>query len=271
MAGIGVLPIYESRQRPDIDLHRCDLRVLIYRSRLIERSETFVVDHYDGLTELDVECAFACDELIGKTMGNYRIFFNRLSEGGRIRRLFRKTLFNLLPLRSRIHKQIEKFSPDIIHAHFATDAAEILPVARRLGVPLVTTFHGVDITSTESYYWRKFPFKWPYVLRRRQLVRSGALFLAVSKYLESVAISKGYPKEKVRTHYLGTKIPARLPDINTDRQGILFVARLVEKKGCHYLIEAFRKLRAEGLQERLTIIGDGPERGRVTGACGGSR
>jgi glycosyltransferase involved in cell wall biosynthesis len=41
---------------------------------------------------------------------------------------------------------------------------------------------------------------------------------------------------------------------------VLFVGRLVEKKGCRYLIEAWPKVIAKEAGGRLLIVGDGPER-----------
>ena len=36
--------------------------------------------------------------------------------------------------------------PALIHAHFGVEGVYALPLAARLGVPLVTTFHGFDAT-----------------------------------------------------------------------------------------------------------------------------
>ena len=36
--------------------------------------------------------------------------------------------------------------PALIHAHFGPDGVLALPLARRLGVPLVTTLRGYDVT-----------------------------------------------------------------------------------------------------------------------------
>jgi glycosyltransferase involved in cell wall biosynthesis len=44
---------------------------------------------------------------------------------------------------------------------------------------------------------------------------------------------------------------------------LLFVGRLIERKGVHLLLEAFAALASEHSQLRLTIIGDGPERSRL--------
>jgi len=152
-------------------------------------------------------------------------------------------------------------APDIIHAHFAPDAAEILPIARRLGIPLIVTLHGFDITANRFYYIKKLPFKWPYVLRHKGLKDYAAMVLPVSEYLRDIAIARGYSPLKTSTHYLGTTIPsAYTPFLPSQGRDILFVGRLVEKKGCHYLIDAYRRLISRHNVGNLVIIGEGPQR-----------
>lgn len=235
------------------------MKILIYRSRLLAGSETFIADHYDALEKSGVECTFACEEAVGDSIDRFRHLKNRDAHGGKFARLMQKTLFNLAPNWSRLAAEIRTHAPDVIHAHFATDAAEILPIAERLGIPLIVTLHGFDVTSKASYFAKKLPFKWPYVLRAGRLRQRAAAFLPVSDFLRNTAISKGYPAERTHTHYLGTDLD-RAPAVSSEpRKNILFVGRLVEKKGCHYLIAAFRKMVANGFEGKLLIIGSGPQ------------
>jgi len=44
---------------------------------------------------------------------------------------------------------------------------------------------------------------------------------------------------------------------------MLFVGRLIERKGAEYAIRAAAELRRQGRSVRLTVIGDGPERTRL--------
>ena len=40
----------------------------------------------------------------------------------------------------------------LIHAHFGPDSIYALPLAKHLDIPLITTFHGYDITTHESNF-----------------------------------------------------------------------------------------------------------------------
>src|SRR6185312_15137039 len=52
--------------------------------------------------------------------------------------------------------------PALIHAHFGVEGVYALPVAKRLGIPLITTFHGFDATLStaallSSPAWANYP------------------------------------------------------------------------------------------------------------------
>lgn len=150
--------------------------------------------------------------------------------------------------------------PALIHAHFGIDAVYALPVAKRLGIPLVTTFHGYDATLStaallSSPAWANYP------LFRHQLAQQGDLFLCVSSFIRDRVLAMGFPEARTRVHYMGVdyrSIQPRGPDEET--QTILHVARLVEMKGTKYLIRAFAELSQRRRDVQLVIIGDGPKR-----------
>jgi glycosyltransferase involved in cell wall biosynthesis len=148
----------------------------------------------------------------------------------------------------------------LIHAHFGPDAVYALPLARRLGIPLVTTFHGFDASVSDANLIKSgSPYLINYVLFRRQLARQGSLFLCISNHIEGRVLDLGFPPEKTKCHYIGVDVAAIQPtDELTGTKTILHVARLVEKKGTQYLIKAFALLRPKHSDIELTIIGDGP-------------
>lgn len=151
--------------------------------------------------------------------------------------------------------------PALLHAHFGIEGAQALPLARRLGVPLVTTFHGFDATLStaallSSPAWAYYP------LFRRQLAAQGALFLCASGFIRSRLLAMGFPAARTRTHYIGVDCRRIVPrDPAEEQKIILHVARLVEVKGTLHLLRAFARL--DG-QAKLVIIGDGPLRKSLT-------
>jgi len=148
--------------------------------------------------------------------------------------------------------------PALIHAHFGVEGVYALPLAKRLKIPLVTTFHGFDATLSTaallcSPAWANYP------LFRRQLAEQGDLFLGASSFIADRLLAMGFPAARTRVHYIGVDFQAIRPrDPGEETPTILHVARLVAVKGTKYLIRAFAALapRHAGLQ--LVIIGDGP-------------
>lgn len=152
--------------------------------------------------------------------------------------------------------------PALIHAHFAVDAVFAQPVARALGVPLLTTLHGFDVTRSSWDMLRSGrPNLINAVARRAELQREGALFLCVSEFIRQAALARGFPAERLRVHYIGIDCSRIEPRRHAGEDGlIVHVARLVEKKGTTYLLQALARLRRQVPEARLVIIGDGPLR-----------
>nr|WP_321984048.1 glycosyltransferase [uncultured Lichenicoccus sp.] len=153
--------------------------------------------------------------------------------------------------------------PALIHAHFGIDGVYALPIAERLGIPLVTTFHGYDATLSTaalltSPAWVNYP------LFRRRLARRGDLFLCVSSFIRERVLAMGFPAERTHLHYTGVDCAAVTPrDPAGEMPVILHVARLVEMKGTRYLIQAFAALARLRPELQLVIIGDGHRRRRL--------
>ena len=157
--------------------------------------------------------------------------------------------------------QLRQAAPKLVHAHFATDGLAALGLAERLGIPLVTTLHGYDVSRSLHRMLLSGRLSWMhYALRRRALTARGDLFLAVSDALRTRAIAAGFPAERTRTHYVGVD-PKRFSPGSAPEPGlVLHVGRLVEKKGTGVLIEAFAAVRETTPDARLAIVGDGPLR-----------
>jgi colanic acid/amylovoran biosynthesis glycosyltransferase len=150
-------------------------------------------------------------------------------------------------------KIIEDLKIKLVHAHYAGEGIFMLPLKKRLNLPLITGLYGADITM--------FPRNKVYRHKLNQLFSSGDLFLAVSKSLKEKAISLGCPENKIIVHDVGIDINKFSPPKNPkkkDRVNILMCGRFVEKKGFAFGIKAFAQCLHKHRNIRLRIIGDGP-------------
>jgi glycosyltransferase involved in cell wall biosynthesis len=162
---------------------------------------------------------------------------------------------------SYFYKNVREFNPKLIHAHFGVEGVYALKLAKKLEIPLITTFHGFDATiSKKDLLLSKKPAWINYFLFRKQLTEEGNLFICVSDFIRKKVIEQGFPEEKTITHYIGidTNIKIENNIKKPSYKVILHVARLVEKKGTEYLIRAFHKISSRDKDSKLIIIGDGP-------------
>ena len=153
--------------------------------------------------------------------------------------------------------------PSLIHAHFGVDGVYALPLARRLGIPLITTFHGFDALLRTPALMGS-PDWAQYRLFRSGLARDGALFICVSAFIRDRVLAMGFPAARTRIHYIGVDCDTiRARDPAEETPTVLHVARLVEFKGTQYLIRAFAAQARMRTETRLVIIGDGPLKRRL--------
>jgi colanic acid/amylovoran biosynthesis glycosyltransferase len=161
------------------------------------------------------------------------------------------------PLRRFLFRQLGRVpalpaTAPILHAQFARGGALALPIAHALGMRLVVTLHGGDVSKQKNWRGTVLARRWP------ALVREAAQFVCVSAAVGEVAARRGVPLSKLTVLPIGVEIPAEPPGRRPD--SYLFVGRFVEKKGIAVLADAMRRLRAEGDQTKLVCVGDGPLR-----------
>ncbi|BFG76729.1 glycosyltransferase [Paraburkholderia terrae] len=157
---------------------------------------------------------------------------------------------------------LRPFNVQLIHAHFGVDGVYAERVAACLDVPLVTTFHGFDVTTRLSSMLMSGKPSWAnYLLHRRTLARNGELFVCVSNFIRDQVLAQGFPENRTRLHYIGVDTATITPPADrADRPIVLHVGRLVEKKGTDDLIQAFAMLPKRLGDARLIVVGEGPLR-----------
>jgi colanic acid/amylovoran biosynthesis glycosyltransferase len=153
-------------------------------------------------------------------------------------------------------KALSDLSPNIIHAHFGKGGYYCTPIAKHLRVPLVTTFHGSDITQNDKFSYSK---------NHREIVfQQSSKIIAVSKFIESKLLQAGCAPEKIIQHYIGidTQFFSRKGK-KSEQPLVLFVGRLIEQKGCQYLLKAMKIVQKEMPDAKLIVAGDGNYREKL--------
>lgn len=234
----------------------------MFRERFLPPSETFVQDHLLQLptwTPAAVTMHRVADglEVPGVPLRN-------AGQPARPVRLRNKLLGRLgvdeQRLRARALKgALREHAPTVIHAHFGPDAALVLGPARELEVPLVATFHGFDATVYPEIL-RQQPSGARLIEAWAELMAGVAAIITVSGFLRDQLLARGADPGRMHVVPCGVDT-SRLPWTPPPADGnLLFVGRLVEKKGCSDLLEAVAALPE---RPRVRIIGDGPLRGEL--------
>ncbi|MBE0627720.1 MAG: glycosyltransferase [Burkholderiales bacterium] len=146
----------------------------------------------------------------------------------------------------------------LLHSHFGNMGWFNLGVARRLRIPHVVTFYGldVDLLPQQDARWHA---------RYRELFAEVDAVLCEGPHMASRIIAHGCPPSKARVHHLGVDtgaIPFK-PRVRLSGEPlrVLIAGAFREKKGIPCALEALGKLQHEVALE-ITIVGDAGEEPR---------
>ncbi len=171
-----------------------------------------------------------------------------------------KYMVNLDLLNEKVHYLSEIFSPEqfvkknkvsLMHAHHGQLGLLLLPFKEETSLPLVTSFRGRDATLANQ------PIG--YLDGMKMLFEQGERFFPVCQYLAERINLWGCSADKIRVLYGGVDLDLfsyRAPKLYGS-QNIISIGRLVEKKGHHLLMLAFKKIKEKFPNATLTIIGSG--------------
>jgi glycosyltransferase involved in cell wall biosynthesis len=151
---------------------------------------------------------------------------------------------------------------EVIHAHHGWSGVGAAQLSRALGLPLIVQFHGSDVFSYPRL-GRRLPYR-RLVSRAHRYRRTFPQIdcaIVVSSFLERALRDLGYAG-RIEVLPVGARLD-RLPLRRTlppsEPLRLLFIGRLVHRKGLDLILRAMTELRPRFPGLQLDVVGDGSE------------
>ncbi|MEZ5461959.1 glycosyltransferase [Dokdonella sp.] len=153
-------------------------------------------------------------------------------------------------------RQVRKRQVDVIHAHWLLPQGFVAAILAKLSKrfpPFLVTSHGADLFALRGRIMTVLKL---FVARNADGLT--VVSAAMCRELERIGIGV----RNVSVQPMGVDLSSRFspdPEVKRSRDEILFVGRLVEKKGLKHLIDAMPAILMEYPSCYLTVAGFGPE------------
>jgi glycosyltransferase involved in cell wall biosynthesis len=238
-------------------------KVIIYQDGLLSYSETFIKQQ--ALALVAWQPVLVGHKYLGRSLDFSMIQSQLLlPEGSSLpRRLLYMAYRWLNKADPAGINTLKDINANLVHAHFGTSAIDIWPYVKALGLPMLVTLHGFDISIYKEWWesGKRGRRKRKYPQQLLKLAQEPKVhFLAVSSAIKERAIKFGITAEKITVSYIGVNTedfaPGPVPILERKNR-ILYVGRLVEKKGATYLIDAFAEVKKTIPDAELVIVGKG--------------
>jgi len=155
-------------------------------------------------------------------------------------------------------KKLKIINTPVMHAHSGMVGYKLSNLRKELGIPLVVTFYGNDVSyCLENDRWSR---------RYSDMFKAGDMFIVLCNEVKKRLIRRGCPEEKIRLWNIGLDLENYPYKERSDKGPIKFltVARFVEAKGYPVLLKAFSNLLIDHKDIALTLVGYGPLKKQIT-------
>ncbi|MDW3191292.1 MAG: glycosyltransferase family 4 protein [Cytophagales bacterium] len=244
--------------------------ILFVLEKFPSKSEHFIANEIAGLYDLGVDLAIIAmrKETSNKSLTQLPVTYvnfwvlllymvklsfsrNRIIEKGNSKGL--KPFLSQLKVEAISKIAQKKFQDQNIahiHAHFAflpTEVAQYL--SKSMGIPFSFTAHAQDLYTNDS--------------QKLQLYLTRAKFVFTCTQFGRAFLKKIAPhSEHIHCIYHGISLEKwpfqKIKKQNQEVIKLLYVGRLVEKKGISLLLESIKKLTQSGKSIQCTVVGSGP-------------
>ena len=160
----------------------------------------------------------------------------------------------------KAHKISKERKFDIVHIHWPIPMALLGIPFIKFDIPLVFTFYTAELTlASKNSIFRFFS---------KNIIKGGDHFIFISSFTKNSFFSLFSEFKNIKYSILPfasslEQAKMKRPKVNSKNNNILFVGRIVERKGIVYLIKAAEILKTKGYHFKVTIVGDGPDREKL--------
>lgn len=154
-----------------------------------------------------------------------------------------------------VRRAVRRTRPDVIHAHWIVPQGLVARLATR-GIPTVVTTLGGDLYALRSRVARRV---------KAGVLRRAAAVTVMNDEMADMVVALGAAPPAVSVMPMGfdpSSLATKKRQPPRGTVSLLFVGRLVEKKGLGILLSALRE-RPPAVTWRLVVAGDGPLRAEL--------
>jgi glycosyltransferase involved in cell wall biosynthesis len=147
--------------------------------------------------------------------------------------------------RMRLAKILRDFSPQVIHSHLARGAAIAGSAGVKTGIPVIANMHNY----VNLKYYKNISHFCPSTEDQKRYLMTGGVR---ESHISVIPHFSMIPAVENATAINGNASPV-----------LVSFGRFVHKKGFHILIDAVRQLADSGLEIKVVLGGDGPEKANL--------